>query len=148
MASLRRILKYTPAVVLGLLVVVWAVSLIVRFGSVKRLFGYQFGWAVGYGTISGGIQAIDPTFPEGWVYYPSLPLTSIGQVAGILQVYTSLPNDSGWCYSANIPIPMLVTVIAPLAIGPLLSFRFRLWHYLAYTVLVAVEFAYYLQWQD
>jgi hypothetical protein len=26
--------------------------------------------------------------------------------------------------------------------------RFRLWHYLAYTALVAVELAYYLRWQE
>jgi hypothetical protein len=28
------------------------------------------------------------------------------------------------------------------------SFRFRLWHCLAYTALLAVELAYYLPWQE
>jgi len=28
------------------------------------------------------------------------------------------------------------------------NFRFRLWHYLAYTALIAVELAYYLRWQE
>ena len=43
---------------------------------------------------------------------------------------------------------LFVAVMLLLAIGPFLSFRFRLWHYLAYTALVAVELAYYLRWQE
>jgi len=37
-------------------------------------------------------------------------------------------------------------VLFPLAIGPFVSYR--LWHYLAYTALAAVELAYYLRWQE
>lgn len=46
-----------------------------------------------------------------------------------------------------LPIPALLTVLLPFAIGPFIAFRFRLWHYLVYTTLVAVELAYYLRWQ-
>jgi hypothetical protein len=35
----------------------------------------------------------------------------------------------------------------PLAIGPFLAFRFRLWHYLVYTTLAGLELAYYLRQQ-
>ena len=51
-------------------------------------------------------------------------------------------------HTATVPIVLLITLVAPLAVGPFLSFRFRLWHYLAYTALVALELAYYLRWQD
>lgn len=54
-------------------------------------------------------------------------------------------RSPGWLV---IPITCLLTVLYPFAIGPFLSFRFRLWHYLAFTALVAIELAYYLRWQE
>jgi hypothetical protein len=47
-----------------------------------------------------------------------------------------------------LPQLCLITAVTPLAVGPFLSYRFRLWHYLAYTALVALELAYYLRWQE
>jgi hypothetical protein len=65
----------------------------------------------------------------------------------------NLRNTLGWIElhfkqvtEVFVPIPLLITALLPLAIGPFISFRFRLWHYLAYTALVAVELAYYLRW--
>ena len=43
------------------------------------------------------------------------------------------------------PFLLLMSLVLPLAIGPFIAFRFRLWHYLAYTATVAVELAYYLR---
>jgi hypothetical protein len=51
-----------------------------------------------------------------------------------------------WYDAVVVPIPWLITAVLPFAVGPFISFRFRLWHYLAYTTLVAVELAYYLRW--
>jgi hypothetical protein len=48
----------------------------------------------------------------------------------------------------TVPIAWPITALLPFAIGPFISYRFRLWHYLAYTALVAVELAYYLRWQQ
>jgi hypothetical protein len=45
-----------------------------------------------------------------------------------------------------IPLLLCMTGLFPLAVGPFISFRFQIWHYLAYTALVAVELAYYLRW--
>ena len=57
--------------------------------------------------------------------------------------------DSSYVYErALIPLPWLMTPVLPLAIGPFLSFLFRVWHYLAYRSLVAVELAYYLRRQQ
>jgi len=94
MPTLRRILKYTPAVVLGLLVVAWSVGL---FYSV--------------------LVPVEPT--------------------GRLSVETARSFVSA-TYKFD----------GGMAIGPFLSFRFLLWHYLAYRALVAVELAYYLRWQE
>jgi hypothetical protein len=52
------------------------------------------------------------------------------------------------CIQIRLPFACVGTALLPLAIGPFLSFRFRIWHYLAYTALVAVELAYYLRWQE
>jgi hypothetical protein len=38
----------------------------------------------------------------------------------------------------------LLTVLATLAIGPFVRFRFPLWSYFAWTALIAIELAYYL----
>ena len=51
-------------------------------------------------------------------------------------------------HAVRVPFPLLITAMIPLAIGPFLCFRFRLWQYLAYMALVAVELAYYLRWQE
>jgi len=44
-------------------------------------------------------------------------------------------------------MPLFRLLIAVLPVGFKPFFRFRLWHYLAYTALVAVELAYYSRWQ-
>ena len=51
-------------------------------------------------------------------------------------------------YVFGLPFAVLTIALLPLAIVPFISFRFCIWHYLAYTALVAVELAYYLQWQE
>jgi hypothetical protein len=148
MPTLRRILKYAPAVVMGLLVVAWVVSLVAMFGGNYRYGNCEIGGGVTRGTIGGGVGSAQPNFPDGWSWalHPRKPST-FREVAGQLLVYTELPQFR-WCCALYLPFLLLITLITPLAIGPFISFRFRLWHYLAYTALVAVELAYYLRWQE
>jgi hypothetical protein len=116
MPTLRRILKYAPAVVMGLLVVVWVVSL----GLAPRIWVPIQRWG-----------------------------SAIALEEGSLAFYYLVVLDSSYMYErALIPLPWVMTPMLPLAIGPFISFRFRLWHYLAFTTLVAVELAYYLRWQE
>jgi hypothetical protein len=147
MPTLRRILKYTSAVVFGLLVVAWVVSLIVRLGVFQPIGKVQVSCGIGHGTCSFGVKDFDPDFLVGWSSYPAVPSMGILYVLGSASYFTSFP-DGEWTYAANIPIPLLLTAVLPLAIGPLISFRFRLSHYLAYTALVAAELAYYLRRQE
>jgi hypothetical protein len=115
MPTLRRILKYTPAVVMGLLVVAWVVSL--SDSLIAQIHGCRVGFVSG-------------SFVFSWHGGPVAWHDGSGSV-GILD-YKCL----------FIPVPILLTSLLPLAIGPFLSFRFRLWHYFAYVVLVAVVIAY------
>jgi hypothetical protein len=147
MPTLRRILKYTPAVVMGLLIVAWGVSLCVRVGFALDIASAHVSCGVGHATLSFGAHELDPGQPPEWAAYPAVPSLGARYVLGSAILHTSLPGRQ-WLYGLNLPIPLLITATLPLAIGPFLSFRFRLWHYLAYTALVALELAYYLRWQE
>lgn len=47
--------------------------------------------------------------------------------------------------NSEAPIPVLLTLVSPIAVGCLTRFRFPLWSYFAWTALVAAELAYYLR---
>jgi hypothetical protein len=141
MPTLRRILKYTPAAVFGVLVVAWVASWFGRTATnlpPMRCLGepslqsaeseLRFSWAI-RGKTSGTLFHLEGL---GW-----------HRVLGTAQYRIS--GSSG---RIVLPYPLLITVVVPLALAPFLRFRFRLWHYLAYTALVAVELAYYLRWRE
>jgi hypothetical protein len=142
--TLCRIVKYAPAVVMVLLVVVWLVS---AFQTLQV-------W-VDYGECTYMLENGPGHFRlylsrNGFPSEPSLDVSLFKNqffleesVLGFLG-WGALPHDG---YDLNLPYALLMTAILPLAIGSITSFRFRLWHYLAYTALVAVELAYYLRWQ-
>ena len=149
MPTLRRILKYTPAVVLGLLVVAWVAS-IQGYYSVFRQHGQYAGNLSMYNgsasgfLVGGGLLAQGRQLEDGFIPPPKLGVRSL---VGRWGLSTDQP---GWDWSCSIQVPFLVltTLWLPLAVGSFTAFRFRLWHYLAYTALVAVELAYYLRWQE
>jgi hypothetical protein len=138
MATLRRILKYTPAVVLGLLVLAWVASCFASFTLRVGLIEIALSQAM--------VVVIVLYRRSG---HPVLEVN--GEVANdmYLGMLYAGPDPFGgserWHF---VPLPTIITALLPLAIGPFISFRFRLWHYLAYTALVAVELAYYLRWQE
>ena len=147
MPTLRRILKCMPAVVLGLLVVAWV-------GSWLLVAGVHCGWI--------GFQVYQSSAVFEWGSRPYDPIwefrrQTIEHPAGVLGTFSARLQAQTIEWQGRriiefplvfVPLPLLVTFGLPLAIGPFLSFRFRLWHYLAYTALVAVELAYYLRWQE
>jgi hypothetical protein len=139
MATLRRILKYTPAAVLGLLVVGWAISL-----------RWQVFIAINFGrfnlntSIDAGSWQVDSDYGGGGHYFS---VDEAGKHVWGWPLGALAYHPDGSIGFLLVPIPFMSTVLLPLAIGTFNSFRFRLWHYLAYTALVAVELAYYLRWQ-
>jgi hypothetical protein len=144
MPPLRRILKYTPAVVMGLLVVAWAFTSMRYFsfvfplpsprGSIELGFTEGTIWACHYRGVSITPDLSVEPYPR--------PLSSNPWKTMLGDFYLH-PNNR----RLYLPIAFVITAILPLAVGPFIAFRFRLWHYLAYTALVALELAYYLRWQ-
>ena len=148
MLTLRRILKYTPAVVLGLLVEMWAVSLFGRLNvTYNRDQAAYLDLELNSGSLSLLYVSSRPRAHRShgihWHSFSHWP--KIYQYTGELSGVHKKPYNGGKAAGILIPIVFAATVLAPLAIGPFLPFRFRLWHYLAYTALVAVELAYYLR---
>lgn len=64
-------------------------------------------------------------------------------VLGRYQLYRLYKNEFGSNWHFEIPFSIPLTALLPFTVGAFTSFRFRLWHYLAYTALIAAELAYY-----
>jgi hypothetical protein len=141
-----RLLKYTPAVVMGLLATLWLINVFWRIwifppqyaASDARMISLSHG-GVTYFHIPGSNDfrkdswgRIEVKRREGNVYF------------GMLSFNSGDPTRAKFA----VPHLMLITLLLPLAIGPFISFRFRLWHYLGYTALIAVELTYYFRWQE
>ena len=153
MPTLRRILKYTPAVVLGLLVLAWAVSIsyrVVLFQEVEERSESspnQLVFGIGEGTVM--LRLVPSARPSNKLWIRRQKERD-RRVAGKFLYGNTLGFQPPLARTLTLAIPFvfLTTTLLPLAIGPFINFRFRLWHYLAYTALVAVELAYYLRWQE
>jgi hypothetical protein len=145
MPTLRCILKYVPAVVLGLLVVAWVASAFAIVGTVlpSTNGGRGYGILCGRGTIA---IFYSETYPPNRLH------TEIVRNPSIIGAFRLRSQHRPLWVAPSLdiqfPLAWIATALLPLAIGPFLSFRFRLWHYLAFTALVAVELAYYLRWQE
>jgi hypothetical protein len=138
----RRILKYLPAMVLGLLVLVWMLSTFLLFG-------------VRHNQVS--LHVIDGSLGLTWDFVWPNGTSFLSRVKGTWPLHNCMGElayrNYAWQAGGSLgefrfPIPLSLTLLLPVALGPFLSFRFRLWHFLAYTALIAVELAYYLRWQE
>jgi hypothetical protein len=153
MPTLRRILKCTPAVMMGLLVVAWVVSVFYRVVLFQEVEGgsksspNQIVFGIGEGSVMLKLVPSARTINKLWIRRQK---EKDWRVAGKFYYGNTLGFQPPLArtLTLGIPVPLLITLVFPLAVGPFISFRFRLWHYLAYTALVAVELAYYLRWQQ
>jgi hypothetical protein len=147
MSIFRRILKYTPAVLLILLVAAWWVGLRKPFGPSIGLNGQTEAAVFSY--LGSCVFACQFDWPRS--AYFEATMFCIGNRSSWTGAFGA---DAAWSKSgqcsliAQLPIGVALTAVTPLVMGPFVSFRFRLWHYLAYAALVAVELAYYLRWQE
>ena len=142
MPTLRRILKYTPAVVMGPLMVAWIASLLVFASCGIAMYGDGEYPCQTYACIERGTPTLGYTYNvrPSWINCAWRPNFEILRRFE----FDMVPR---WI-EVHIAILPLTPAILTLAIGPSISFCFRLWHYLAYTALVAIELAYYLRWQE
>jgi hypothetical protein len=143
MPTLRRILKCMPAAVMVCLVSVWIASL---FGSLRLWLPWLTGdwrllvWVIGGDVVFG--------YGESSVSGPRFEWQDRTWDLTARMIVGTQPY---WDHASGIlrlPIAFILAALLPLATGLAIQFRFRLWHYLAYTALVAVELAYYLRWQS
>jgi hypothetical protein len=146
MHTLRRILKYTLTWLVCLLGVAWSASLQNRLELDVGSFGVEFSNASV--SLSWLKRARDNPGPPQmrWQHFRHgrPPLSADWD-----SFHTERSAAEPMTYwQGQVPLPCLVTVLIPISVGFQTACRFRLWHYLAYTALVAVELAYYLRWQE
>jgi hypothetical protein len=148
MTKLRRILKYLPAVAMALLIAAWGVGTQVSFGLLFPLPAGAgiAGTGIGAGSLTLSLVR-EAAVPSGLFVEPADWPTNAKSTFGNFE-YGRVPAIAPISISyLRIPFPWLVTIILPLAVGSLTSFRIRLWHYLAYTTLICLQLANYLRWQ-
>jgi hypothetical protein len=138
--TLRRIPEYTPTVVMGLLIVTWVVGLIGQASVGRRSANRNEGVAISYGDLA-LLHHKRGYFDSGFERHFK-PEYTLKNILGGLAI-----DRSEFGFVVVVPIPLLITIMFPLVIGPFASFRFRIWHCLGYAALVALELAYYLRWQ-
>jgi len=153
-AAFQRILKYSPTVLLTLLALAWAAELFGRLGVTYSLRqGPSLSFESTLGTLglwhhsaaaTGGQPFLGPQDGVEWLTFKKRPPGF--RYAGIVKTTHHAVCTGGFVTGVQVPVPVVATVCLPVALGALLSFRFRLWHYLAYTALVAAELAFYLRW--
>jgi hypothetical protein len=134
-------MKYLPAVLCGLLVVAWVVSHVLRI-NLAREENARIGVDLRPGRLDlwwGDCPAFTGVSLESYDEYGR---TEAGNLLGELS-YFCIP-ERPW-EVVYIPIPLLLSLLFPLALGPFVRFRFPLWSYFAWTALLAAELAYYLR---
>jgi hypothetical protein len=128
------ILKYVPAVLCGLLVVAWVVSMSVPIGGECVWRDGRYIVRIWRGIIKASFGPKDTRwFSE--VYFPD----------DRLKYSSFVKNDGRRAFEFFTPISIAILLSLPLALAPFTRFRFPLWSYFAWTALVAAELAYYLR---
>ncbi|QDU31912.1 hypothetical protein ETAA8_70740 [Anatilimnocola aggregata] len=136
-------LKYVPAIVSCLLLILWCVSLVAEVGYFHR--------TLRHGPRVRGYLG----FARGSLVYSIYPYLELipqdgGLVAQRLPGPINLRRSLGyfqyqrhpWLVTA-IPICWVLTALLPLAIGPWYRYRFASWMYFAWTALIAGQAAYF-----
>jgi len=139
-------LKYAPLTGWCLLAGLWVVSI---FGYLSYSFSVNWQNAycnvgVAYGTVA--LLAWPTRAPLGWHWSVGKQERCLADVVGRFH-HMALYDDQGHWLLAHYecPLPFLLTLAIPVAIGPLVGWRFRLWMLLTWLAWTGIECAYYLQ---
>jgi hypothetical protein len=132
------ILKYLPAVLCGLLVVAWVVSLFVEIGVIVRLPDWNE---------QPSRATIILFYPHAEFYFRRDEVARDTRSTCFVRPATKniWSLRKYWQIGVAVPIPFAVTILLPFSVAPLTRFRFPLWSYFVWTALVAAELAYYLR---
>jgi hypothetical protein len=141
-------LKHLPAAMMALLIAAWGIGTQLSFGLLSPLPAADTYVGIGSGAGSLTLSLNGGFAIRAWLYAePADWPMSAKSIFGEFQ-FGRVPAITPASISyLRIPFSWLIIAILPLAVGSLTSFRFRLWHYLAYTTLICLQLAYYLRWQ-
>ncbi|WP_254512742.1 hypothetical protein [Anatilimnocola floriformis] len=135
--------KYLPAISCCILFVMWLVS---QLGVVW--VAYPFAQGSGIVDIQDGtlrylfLRPPSPAFPVGVHAEVSRQFPSrcyVGRFRYARSDYTL----ARFRHTLWIPLPFAITLLLPFAVGPFLRYRFLLWHWFAFTAVLATELAVY-----
>lgn len=150
---MRRLLvsaKYLPLALSVALLVAWLLSLFAWFG-IDCLDGSGHGLMISHSKFElwilvpkkGATWDMDPVNSR-WISQRQLP--GVKELLSQFDWYHSLdfyPDEGGY-WHFDCPIPAIVALLLPLAVGPLLRYRFPLWAWFAWTAMIGCLLAYYL----
>jgi hypothetical protein len=149
MPTLRRILKYTPAIVMGLLLLLWFDSLykfrhigvatpgrlgVLSLESLRGQLQYH------YSTCSKPLRSAGPWYDEIYRDW----LINARSIMGELSVRRIPAPHERNIFRIVVPYSLLLSALLPIAIGAFNGFRFGLRSWIAYMTLLSVELAYFL----
>ncbi len=143
MSQIFSWLKYLPAILCDLLVVAWVASWFFGMGFIFPQGTRQIEILIGGGSIVVW-ETQGEVYPNGfWRKALEKPNSEWRDRLG---QFRRSGWDSIYGYAVtSFPVPALVTLLLPLAIGCLNRFRFPLWSWFASTGLIAAELAFYLR---
>jgi hypothetical protein len=132
------VLKYVPLALVVLLVGLWVLN---SFVNVSLNIPLSGDWYCGVSVYRGSVGVVCHQFN----YFHWLEVGNgfaLGEFRYINVCVQTWPRYVRYA-ELMIPISCFITLLLPLAIGPFIRYRFRLWMWLAYTALIAAECAYY-----
>jgi hypothetical protein len=136
------ILKYVPAVLCGLLVVAWVVSLFSESELVVRPAHGHLGIALEYSTMHLWQSNLENRATRFRYYWYRNRAHILARYLGRFS-WANEPTTE-WGVAVALPFPLILSTFLPLSVGPFTRFRFPLWSYFAWTALIAAELGYYL----
>ena len=141
---MARIVAALSLTIVALLVAAWIANLFGQFGIGTRSGQFDYHY-----TFRGGCLSVSQhgNFMRQGVFWSA---NSTHGPDGEAIDTSSLSARWHYSYSSGrwslqVPIVFLITAMIPIVVGSLSRFRFRLWHYFAFTAIVAVELAYFLR---
>ncbi len=143
----RKLVACLSLVVVALLVAAWIANFFGHFGLGTRWGKFDQHFKFGSGSFC--ISQLDGNFMKQgifWMPYSRLP-PEIAHASDLSPLSARLRvNCLDWddC-KIQVPIILLMTAMIPIVYGSFSKFRFRLWHFFAFTAVMAIEFAFFLR---
>ncbi|WP_254510963.1 hypothetical protein [Anatilimnocola floriformis] len=145
-ASLSFALRYSPLAIMVLLAVGWYFSLTAIYGW--RYVGPERSHSVFFriGSLRYiGIDSLGETPGFKTIAVNSRGWEQLGEFEFVASAWMkeTIYDDSVHPNVVSIPIPWLLTLLLPLAVGPLVRYRFPLWSWFVMVAIVGAETAFY-----